>query len=314
MPQRTSQHLNTHELPRRVRPRTGQPPPLVFASASLQAQVAHALQASLEVPRILEIFSEMTQAYVPHDGYAYDHTTLGLHCSGGRLSRHECSYHLVMDDQDLGEWRLQRGRRFREAELEQLEVLLGGLFYPLRNALLYHQAIESAQTDSLTGLHNRAALDRHLPRELASFQRDNRPLALLVVDLDHFKQINDQYGHSVGDDVLRAIAECLLAATRCSDMVFRAGGEEFVVLVHVNQEQQALDAAERIRAAIESCTHVRSTTPGFPMTASIGLAVATSNDTLRSLFDRADQAMYAAKHAGRNRVGIAAEPAVPPAQ
>lgn len=277
-----------------------------FSAVPSQAEIVQALQTSLNPSEIIELFSSAIQSCVPHDGYTYDHPGLSLHCTGGRVSRHKCSYNLIMGDQALGELQFRRGRRFREPELAQLEGLLGALLYPLRNALLYQQAVEAAQTDPLTGLHNRAALERHLPRELAASQRGTRPLAMLVIDLDHFKRINDTLGHTAGDQVLRAVGECLLAATRRSDMIFRTGGEEFVVLLHVNRAEHGMEAAERIRSAFETCPSVLEAAPGFRPTASIGLAIAEPEDTTRSLFDRADAAMYAAKNAGRNQVSAAA--------
>ncbi|MFO8003319.1 GGDEF domain-containing protein [Thioalkalivibrio sp.] len=284
-------------------PRPGLAPPILSA-----LELAQLLQTSLELERILDLFSQAIQSAFPHDGLVYENTACGLHIHSGRLSRHSCSYHLTTEERDLGEIRFVRGRKFRDSELHQLENLLAGLVYPLRNALLYRLAVEAAQTDPLTGLHNRAALDRLLPRELARFQRGGQPLAMLVIDLDHFKKVNDTLGHSAGDEVLQAVARCLEQATRKSDMVFRSGGEEFVVLLHVAQAKHGVEAGERIRRALEDCDRIQEAAPGFLPTASIGLAIATDSDTPRTLFDRADQAMYAAKSAGRNRVHAAPTP------
>ncbi len=274
-------------------------------------ELTQRLQTTLDLERILELFSGAIQGVFPHDGFAYDHPELGVHLTQGRVSRHQCSYGLRAEQEDVGTVVFLRGRKFQEAELEQLENLMAGLVYPLRNALLYRKALELAQTDPLTGIHNRTALERLLPREVAAFERGIQPLAMLVVDLDHFKQINDTLGHSAGDQVLQTVAHCLAAATRQSDLVFRSGGEEFVVLLHTADIAHGLQAGERIRGELENCHRVQAIATGFLPTASIGLAIAQAGDTPRSLFDRADQAMYAAKHGGRNRVCAAAPPTPP---
>jgi diguanylate cyclase (GGDEF)-like protein len=263
------------------------------------------LHTMLDVERILETFSEAIQWIVPHDGFSYEHAGLGMHLSRGRLSRHSVAHNLVVEGQEVGEVTFLRGRKFQERELTELENLLAGLGYPLRNAVLHRKALSAAQTDPLTGLYNRAALDHLMPRELASFHRGAEPLVVLVLDLDHFKAINDTLGHSSGDRVLRAIAGCLQNATRESDMVFRSGGEEFVVLLRLPDAQRGRQAAERIRHALAVCPAVQQAAPGFSPTTSIGMTIAREGDTPLSLFDRADRAMYAAKQAGRDRLEVA---------
>lgn len=277
-----------------------------IASAALgPADLAYELQTTLDPEAVLGRFSRIIQLAFPHDGFSYDFPAAKLHVSQGRVSHHSCTYRLSLKDEDLGDLRFLRGRKFRERELAHLETMLAGLLYPLRNALLYRQAVQASQTDPLTGVQNRTALDRLLPRELASFERGGEPLALLVLDLDHFKRINDTLGHSVGDRVLKAVSSCLVDATRACDMVFRSGGEEFVIVMRVATPEDGKRAAERIRNAVERCQAVQDATPGQHVTASIGVALAQKRDSALTLFDRADKAMYEAKRAGRNRVEIA---------
>lgn len=265
-------------------------------------ELAQRLQTSLDLERVLEMFSESIQWAFPHDGMTYDHPALGLHSSWGRISRHSCCYNLVVEREEIGELRFLRGRKFRDEELTELENLMGVLVYPLRNSLLFRQAVDAAQTDPLTGLGNRAAMERLLPRELASLRRGQHELALLVVDVDHFKRINDTLGHSAGDRVLRATAKCLREATRESDMLFRYGGEEFVMLMRTDNPEDGLQAGERIRTVLRECPELQAAASGMQLTASIGVAQAHPLDTPATLFDRADQAMYTAKQAGRDRV------------
>jgi diguanylate cyclase (GGDEF)-like protein len=275
-----------------------------YAPRCSGAELARQLQTTLDLETILELFSHAIQWAVPHDGLGYEHPGRGLQLTQGRLSRHSCSYNLVVEQQPLGSLRLMRGRRFREEELRELETLLAALVYPLRNALLYREAVNAAQTDPLTGLQNRTALERLLPGELAALRRGQQRLALLVVDLDHFKSINDTHGHSAGDRALQAAARCLGNATRESDMLFRFGGEEFVTLLRGAGLREARQAGERIRTILRDCPGIRSVAPGLTLTASIGAAAALPTDTPAELFDRADRAMYKAKQAGRDRVMV----------
>jgi len=286
---------------------SGQSQPLPeLGNASLSpAELAFELQTTLNPEAVLGRFSRVIQLAFPHDGFTYDHAGAKLQISQGRVSRHSCTYSLALKGEDLGDLRFLRGRKFLEPELAHLETMLTGLIYPLRNALLYQQAVQASQTDPLTGVHNKKALDQLLKRELASFERGGEPVALLVLDLDHFKRVNDTLGHTVGDRVLKAVTSCLIEATRASDMVFRSGGEEFVVLMRVSHTEDATRAAERIRAAVEQCAAVQDSAPGQNVTASIGVAVARWRDTAVTLFDRADAAMYEVKRTGRNRVKVA---------
>lgn len=165
-----------------------------------------------------------------------------------------------------------------------------------------HSVSELVRVDSLTGLHNRRAFDEHLPREVARSQRLGEPFCLLMIDIDHFKRLNDTYGHPAGDAVLRSVARAIAGCTRPSDLVARYGGEEFAVVLSGIDSGQALAVAERIRrqvALAESGLH--------RVTVSVGVAQyrPSAGDDAEQLLGRADQALYAAKHAGRNRVQAA---------
>jgi diguanylate cyclase (GGDEF)-like protein len=164
-----------------------------------------------------------------------------------------------------------------------------------------------AATDSLTGLPNRRAVQEALKRMTAQAGRTLSPMAVLVLDLDHFKQINDTYGHDQGDAVLAAVGEVLGRSLRTSDFVGRNGGEEFIALLPDTSADGALEAAEKLRDAIS-----RLLLPGIdrPVTASVGAAVYpyTTADP-ESLVRLADRALYVAKAGGRNRVELADTPA-----
>ncbi|MBK1672801.1 GGDEF domain-containing protein [Ectothiorhodospira shaposhnikovii] len=265
-------------------------------------QLLHRLQTTLDLEELLGIFSSSIAWRIPHDGLNFDRENSGIHLSRGRLSRHSCRYNLMVEQQELGELKLLRGRKFRESELAALEEALTVLVYPLRNALLYHEALQAAQTDPLTGLLNRNAMNRAVERELAVARRTGGSLAMLMLDVDHFKRINDHHGHHYGDQVLAAVAQRLRAVTRKSDMVFRFGGEEFVILMAGTDPQAAVLGANRVLEAIRLCQLPLKCGNQVSVTASIGLSVSREGDSPDSLFQRADQAMYQAKRAGRNRV------------
>jgi diguanylate cyclase (GGDEF)-like protein len=157
-----------------------------------------------------------------------------------------------------------------------------------------------ATIDSLTGAHNRRSLESLAAREIALAQRHGHDLVLLMLDLDHFKLINDRHGHASGDAALRAVTAALRATLREADLLARLGGEEFVVLMpHADRDAGRL-AAERLRAAVATTSCVAA-----PLSISIGIADWRRGETLDDLLRRADQALYRAKEQGRNRVEIA---------
>lgn len=164
-----------------------------------------------------------------------------------------------------------------------------------------------AQTDPLTQLLNRRALTERITAEMERALRYDSSLALLMIDLDHFKSVNDTYGHLVGDDVLRDIATLLTQTLRTTDVAARYGGEEFLALLPETDDAGAEAFAERIRAAIEAHAFgTRLDQPGLRLTASIGVASfpAARIESVEDLYARADAALYRAKADGRNRVRL----------
>ncbi len=166
-----------------------------------------------------------------------------------------------------------------------------------RSQTLEHAAL----TDALTGMQNRRYFDDALKEYLDEFRRIDRPIGLMILDLDHFKQINDTHGHDVGDEVLRAVATCLKDMTRYHDVVARLGGEEFAIVAPNVDNDTLVRLAERIRKAIAGmavvCGNVR-----LRVTTSVGLAVWDRKEPAEEFFRRADKQLYEAKRAGRNQV------------
>ncbi len=178
----------------------------------------------------------------------------------------------------------------RQAQLERYQQKLESL-----NADLAHQS----QTDALTGLKNRRAFDRLLGEELSRAQRGSSSLALLMVDVDHFKLFNDALGHVAGDDALRRVAQTLQLQARNYDQVARYGGEEFVLVLPATNLAEATAVAQRVRSAVETMY-----SPQRPVTVSVGVAMSAQGDSPEQLIKRADQSLYQAKSEGRNRVAV----------
>lgn len=166
-----------------------------------------------------------------------------------------------------------------------------------RSETLAHAAL----TDGLTGTQNRRYFDDALREYLEEFRRIGKPVGLMILDLDHFKQVNDNHGHDVGDQALREVASCLKDMTRYHDVVARLGGEEFAVVAPNMEEDSLVKFAERIRRAIANITIV-SGNVRLKVTASVGIAVWDGQETAEEFYRRADRLLYQAKRMGRNRV------------
>jgi two-component system cell cycle response regulator len=170
-----------------------------------------------------------------------------------------------------------------------------------------HRFRRVALVDALTDLGNRRALENELERAWARLQRGGKSLALLVIDIDRFKQVNDVHGHAAGDEVLKTIGATLSGAIRKVDQAFRLGGEEFVVLAPEADIMGAIGVAERIRQAVAQSVTTIQSGPTLTVTVSIGLSVApdAASGTPKGLLEAADRALYDAKSSGRNRVAVA---------
>jgi two-component system cell cycle response regulator len=171
----------------------------------------------------------------------------------------------------------------------------------LRNRL--EESIEAAMIDPLTGLHNRRYMECHLATLVEEAQRNHRSLSVLLADIDHFKQVNDTYGHDVGDAVLKEFSTRFRRNTRGIDLACRFGGEEFIVIMPDTSMVRAYQVGERLRVAIAADAFQVPPGLGIHLTASVGIAtLECPEDTPETVFRRADSALFAAKRRGRNRV------------
>ncbi len=195
-------------------------------------------------------------------------------------------------------------------------TLLGFSFVALYVAETKRRLHEETRLDSLTGLHNRRAFEEMIQREVQLAARDNTPLTLLMMDLDHFKQLNDTWGHALGDRALRTFGGVLLTVTGSGDAVARLGGEEFAILLPGRSGRSAISLAERLRATVEGL-RLSEGEELVRFTVSVGLSSLLPGEaSFEPMLRRADRALYQVKRTGRNRVlladsEIAAMPSVP---
>jgi two-component system cell cycle response regulator len=206
------------------------------------------------------------------------------------------------------------GKRESEARLEDgTRVQVGGqttlkfIWADELEARYQAKLAEGALIDPLTGLNNRRHFEERLGSELAAAQRHGRPMSLLLCDVDHFKNINDEHGHLAGDETLRMVASVLRGAVRKEDVLARYGGEEFTVIARETALDGAQALGERIRRAVEKSRCAwqgmdLGVTVSIGVTVSVGLAEFAPGRSERELIQAADRALYLAKQAGRNRV------------
>lgn len=275
-----------------------------FADKDRILQIAGLLQTSLNVEEIISHFSNEISTIIAHDHLNYINEKLDINATIGKRARYSCTYELTINENQLGIISLTRSKKFTDQEIEQLEGLICALHYPLRNALLYNEAVQAAHKDALTGIGNRAAMTTELHRQLELAFRHGRSLGVIMMDIDHFKKINDKYGHAVGDYALQALVECAENSVRISDLMFRYGGEEFVIVLPETDESGVLRLAKRIRRRVEKLeTRIQGQT--VPMTVSVGITTLQESDDDKTFIGRADEALYKAKRDGRNCIRIA---------
>ncbi len=262
-------------------------------------KLSNRLHSQIEIEKLINIFADEVKPLLNLNDIIYKLPTDKTKINN--KGRHYASYNMVFNEISLGEISFVRKTRFIEQENLFIEKLLISLLSPLFNAIKFYHAIQDAQTDPLTGALNRLGLDKGFNREMDLARRNEDDLSILVLDIDHFKKVNDTYGHDFGDTVLKQISQHISSCIRATDVFARFGGEEFVVLLNNTNRSGALLLAERIRQQIEQNYSMNGDEKVF-YTASIGIATLKANDNRESFFNRADKALYEAKNNGRNRV------------
>jgi diguanylate cyclase (GGDEF)-like protein len=230
-----------------------------------------------------------------------EHTAPGLELGGH--PQHALVVPIQRSGQLMGamELYLNAWRELNEDQADLLNGVASQAAIAIRHAQLFQAQEENALTDELTKLPNRRALAQRFMQEMQRARRHRNAIAFMMIDLDHFKRVNDTYGHLNGDAVLAELAQILKGSARESDVCARYGGEEFALILHETTESGARILAERIRSKVAAATFPG----GLKLTISVGVAATDDAALFTQLMDRADQALYMAKQGGRNQVRVA---------
>lgn len=266
----------------------------------LQLYLLKALQSTLDTNLLVQTFYNQVSKYVALSGVEFHGHLQRNNTVAGSSAVHQLVYQLSTGDEDVGELVCHSKHRISGNNIAILEAAASTLVFPLSNAQRYCCALHQAQTDALTTLGNRHGFNKALDRLCAAAKRHNRPLSLMMIDIDHFKQINDRYGHGIGDQVIIDVAKSISEIARDTDCAFRYGGEEFIVMLDNTDIHGANIAAERLRKQVTEI--LVCGVSGNSLSVSIGVASFHDEDSASSLLKRADTALYLAKTAGRNRV------------
>lgn len=259
------------------------------------------LSTTLSLETQLGILAEELGSAIPFDALTYRHKIANRDFvfATGMGGPHKCEYRLNLEGSFYGTLTLNRRKKFADDELQAIEMIISAAIFPLRNACQFISIEQAALTDALTSIPNKRALDEHLQRASLLSDRHGEEYALILCDLDHFKAVNDQHGHVVGDHLLKLTAEAIENAIRNSDSVYRFGGEEFAILLPHTGEQEARDVADRVRMAVAGIK-IDCGGTDLSVTISCGVARHLPEESAGQWLARADEALYRAKAQGRN--------------
>jgi len=265
------------------------------------SRLTRRLSTTLSLETQLGILAEELQEVIPFDALNYRHQIAhrDFVYATGIGGSHRCEYRLNLEGVCYGTLTLNRRQKFSDDELQGIEMVISAAICPIRNACQFIAIEQAALTDALTSIPNKRALDEQLQRASLLAERHAHEYSLILCDLDHFKAVNDQHGHVVGDHLLRLTAGTLETAIRNSDSVYRFGGEEFAILLPHTGVQEARDVADRVRNAVASL-RVDCGGTELSVTISCGVASHMPAENANQWIARADEALYRAKDQGRN--------------
>lgn len=278
-----------------------------LVSNSKLIELVQLLHSSLDIKIILTNFNGTLSEHLSFDSMHYKCEDTGYEYKVGLRQTNCYDYHLNVDTLPLGSLSITKQAPFEKHDILLFEEFLCLLVSPLKNAIMHQRALIAALHDPMTQLLNRSSFESTLEREIKLSKRHHRQLSIMEIDLDDFKSINDTYGHATGDNVIIHFTQQLVRIIRDSDIAFRLGGEEFLVILCHTTLEGANTLAERLRMAIET-TPVNTDGPVIHYTISIGLAALNARFDGETLLNNADQALYQAKTRGKNQVQAYALP------
>jgi diguanylate cyclase (GGDEF)-like protein len=263
--------------------------------------LAEQLQTTLELAQQLDMFSMAAGKILPLTAITLQTAVGEFKAAGSFQGQAEYRSMLVLNEQCLAELIYQSEQHISPMQQRKLLALESLWLFPLRNALIVTRLQQLALKDTLTGLGNRRYFDDALAKAMQLTERKQQDIALILLDLDNFKQVNDTHGHHAGDEVLLAVADAMRHTLRASDNLFRFGGDEFAVLLTAEDAPSAELVAHRLVKAIAQ-QHICQR---YAVSASAGLARVQPGEGAKTLFNRADAALYDAKQGGKNVVRLA---------
>lgn len=270
-------------------------------------KVMQVLQTTLDINFLIENFSKELQSITSHNYLNYKNIDQNINIKIGDQTANKVVIELDLDKRKLGKLVISRKTEFSDNEKEKINRLAILLLFPINNILNYRQAIANANIDPITKLNNRMLFNKILEQEIDFAQRYNQKLLMMMIDLDNFKKINDEYGHIVGDIMLKNVSGFLKKFMRRSDLVFRYGGDEFCIILRNTTLNGANELANRIRKSINNEIFTCGDHE-IKITVSIGLVKIHEEDDSIKFIERADRLLYEAKEIGRNSVITEAPP------
>jgi diguanylate cyclase (GGDEF)-like protein len=254
------------------------------------------LQTSLVIEDVLAIYVRYAKQLLNFSGIQFKSSHGTSQTSDSVITNTPHTFDLSIANEHLGQLIYFSQYPLSSSIEEKLLQLHTALVYPLRNALMYNRVLKLATKDALTGLNNRSQFNDILKQKIENCHRFQRPFSLMLLDLDNFKQVNDNHGHKVGDEVLQSFSNLLNSSIRGTDSVFRFGGDEFAILIEDPKFTTNQVVAQRIMKSVKKSVLMAK----YKVTTSIGFTLATSKDNENDIFSRADSGLYKAKASGRN--------------
>lgn len=269
----------------------------------LELELSQALQTKLDIRSIADHFSKTLSIYIDHSGVQIQVSGSKVVTLEGQTGFFTESVDLILDEKQIGTVTLLTQKPINPWAAIFFRYLAQYLVHPIKNAQLIESLRQQTMTDHLTQAFNRTALEHDLEQEIARSVREKTPFTVVMLDIDHFKKINDRYGHQAGDQVLVELSNHIRNKIRDADSFYRYGGEEFILILRNTRLEDGLNKVELLlkQCRNESCIDIDSE---LRITISAGITAWRQGDQGHTLLNRADQALYHAKESGRDRVTV----------